>query len=151
MPSEHAPHQVTHAQQILAALDGSPTSEAALEQAIQLATAFGSTVFLVHVLDMYPESIAVASDMEERLSQEAREILENGQARVEAAGVACAGTSVHIGGQPHAFITREATERNVDLIVLGSHGRTGLRKLLVGSVAERVIGHAPCPVLVVPA
>ena len=47
------------------------------------------------------------------------------------------------------MVTRIAREREVGLIVTGSHGRTGLRRLLVGSVAEKVIGYAPCPVLVV--
>jgi nucleotide-binding universal stress UspA family protein len=150
MSTDNATHQVTHAKHILVALDGSATSEAALDQGVQLAKTFGSTVYLIHVLDMYAESMSVAANMEEKLSQEAREILREGKARVEAEDVNCGDTIVHMGGQPHAFITREAEQRDVDLIVLGSHGRTGLRKLLMGSVAERVIGHAPCPVLVVP-
>ena len=58
---------------------------------------------------------------------------------------------MHIGEQPHEFIIREAKEKNIDLIVMGTHGRTGLEKLLIGSVAERVVGHAPCAVMVTPA
>ena len=46
-------------------------------------------------------------------------------------------------------ITKLAKEQNADMIIIGSHGRTGLRRLLMGSVAEKVIGYAPCPVLVV--
>ncbi|HKJ75898.1 MAG TPA: universal stress protein [Gammaproteobacteria bacterium] len=45
---------------------------------------------------------------------------------------------------------KEARDNDVDVIILGTHGRSGLRRVLVGSVAERVIGHAPCPVLVTP-
>jgi hypothetical protein len=58
---------------------------------------------------------------------------------------------VHIGRQPHEFIIQEAKEKNIDLIVMGTHGRTGLDKLLIGSVAERVVGYAPCVVMVTPA
>ena len=56
-------------------------------------------------------------------------------------------------GEAEAFeaITNLAKEQNADMIVIGSHGRTGLRRLLMGSVAEKVIGYAPCPVLVVKA
>ena len=60
-------------------------------------------------------------------------------------------TILHIGGQPHEFIIQEAKEKNIDLIVMGTQGRTGLEKLLIGSVAERVVGHAPCAVMVTPA
>jgi nucleotide-binding universal stress UspA family protein len=54
-------------------------------------------------------------------------------------------------GESESFeaITKLAKEQKADMIVIGSHGRTGLRRLLMGSVAEKVIGHAPCPVLVV--
>jgi nucleotide-binding universal stress UspA family protein len=52
-------------------------------------------------------------------------------------------------GKPDEAIVKAATAKEADLIVLGSHGRTGLRRLLMGSVAERVIGQAKCPVLVV--
>jgi nucleotide-binding universal stress UspA family protein len=52
-------------------------------------------------------------------------------------------------GRPFEAILQVAQAKKVNLIVLGSHGRTGLRRLLLGSTAERVIGQAPCPVLVV--
>lgn len=150
MTLQDIPHEVTHAKRILVALDGSRNSEVALEQALHLGKAFHSVIYLMHVIDIYPESMSVAVDMEEELSHEAREILEKGKRHVEAEGLTCGDTIVHMGGKPSEFIVREARERDVDVIVLGSHGRTGLSRLLVGSVSERVIGHAPCPVLVVP-
>ena len=55
-----------------------------------------------------------------------------------------------MGGKPYEFIVKEAEDREIDLIVMGTHGRTGLTRVLMGSVAQSVIGHAPCPVLVVP-
>ena len=57
---------------------------------------------------------------------------------------------MHTGKNFHEVIVREAIERDIDLIVMGTHGRTGLKKLVLGSVAERVIGHVPCAVLVTP-
>ena len=56
----------------------------------------------------------------------------------------------HMGGQPHEFIIKEAKEKDIDLIIIGTHGKTGLKRLLIGSVAQKVVGYAPCPVLVVP-
>jgi nucleotide-binding universal stress UspA family protein len=52
-------------------------------------------------------------------------------------------------GEPYEVIVKTAEQSNVGLIVVGSHGRSGIEKLLMGSVTERVIGHAGCPVLVV--
>jgi nucleotide-binding universal stress UspA family protein len=52
-------------------------------------------------------------------------------------------------GEAYEAVVKVAKEQAVDVIVLGSHGRTGLRRLLMGSVTEKVIGYAPCPVLVV--
>jgi nucleotide-binding universal stress UspA family protein len=55
-----------------------------------------------------------------------------------------------MGGKPHEFIIQEAKEKEIDLIVMGTHGKSGIKRVLMGSVAQNVIGHAPCPVLVVP-
>lgn len=150
MTAESQSHDVSHAKKILVAVDGSPHSMSALQQALGLAKPLGSTIYLITVIDMYIESMSVAVDLEEELSKEARSVLDQDKALVEAAGVSCAETIVHMGGEPHEFIVREAANHDVDLIVVGSHGRTGLSRLLHGSVSESVIGHAPCPVLVVP-
>ncbi|MGB1111020.1 MAG: universal stress protein [Gammaproteobacteria bacterium] len=150
MNAETSTHDVAHAQKILVAVDGSSNSTNALNQAIALAQPLGASITLITVIDMYIESMSVAVDMEEELSREARTVLDDDKALVESAGVTCADTIVHMGGEPHAFIVDEAKAHHVDLIVVGSHGRTGLSRLLHGSVSESVIGHAPCPVLVVP-
>ena len=141
---------ITKGEKILIALDGSRYSEAALEQAISLGRICNSTIYPLTVIDLYPEQIEVAPALVEKMSQDARAILDKAQERIKAENIACE-TIVHTGGQPHEFIIREAKERNVDLIVMGTHGRTGMKKLLMGSVAQKVIGHAPCPILVVPA
>jgi len=84
------------------------------------------------------------------VSKGTREFLEEVKDRAAKENIPCE-TIVHIGGQPHEFIVQEAKDKNIDLIVMGTHGRTGLNKLLIGSVAERVVGHAPCAVMVTPA
>jgi nucleotide-binding universal stress UspA family protein len=136
-------------ERILVALDGSEDSEAALDQAISMAKICKSILFIISVIELYPEQLEVAPALEEKMSMETREILDRAEERAEKEKIPCE-TIVHIGGHPHIFIVQEAKGKNIDLIVMGTHGRTGLRKLLMGSVAERVIGHAPCAVLVSP-
>jgi nucleotide-binding universal stress UspA family protein len=84
------------------------------------------------------------------MGEDARKVLEKAKDKAEKNGVQCV-TIVQMGDQPHKFIVQEAKERNIDLIAIGTHRRTGLKKLVMGSVAERVIGYAPCAVLVTPA
>ena len=57
---------------------------------------------------------------------------------------------MHLGDEPYKDIVAEAKKRKINTIIMGSHGRTGLARLMMGSVVTRVIGHAPCKVLVVP-
>jgi nucleotide-binding universal stress UspA family protein len=120
---------------ILVACDDSLFSAAAWQEALSITQRMGS----------YLLGIAVATtDGEVRGATEVVRNLE-GEARMR--GVALE-TAVPLG-RPDEAIVRVAQAKKVNLIVLGSHGRTGLRKLLMGSTAERVIGQAPCPVLVV--
>jgi nucleotide-binding universal stress UspA family protein len=140
---------LTKGERILVAVDGSEFSKMALDQAISLGTTCNSSIFVVGVVDLYPEQLAVAPSLEEKLSGEVRGHLDEARAKVEAANIPCE-TIVRINGQPHEAIIQEAKGRDVDLIVMGTHGRTGLKRVLIGSVAQKVIGHAPCPVLVVP-
>lgn len=84
----------------------------------------------------------------EKAREENKERLEAARLRVEQAGVAAAALPAY--GPPAERIVEMAKRERVDLIVMGTHGRTGLRHLLIGSVAERVVRLAPCPVLVVP-
>lgn len=134
---------------ILVAVDGSKYSEMALTQAINIAKACNSSLFAISVIELYPETLALAPVLAERLEGETKDVLERAKDQAARENVSCE-TIVHEGGQPHEFIVKEATEKKIDLIIIGTHGRTGLKKLLMGSVAERVIGHAPCAVMVVP-
>jgi nucleotide-binding universal stress UspA family protein len=120
---------------ILIASDDSPYSSAAFLEALGLARRMGSTLLGVSVAPGETE-IKTATEVVAKMEAEASQqgiILE----------------TMVLLGKPYEAIVKAAQAKQADLIVLGSHGRTGLRRLLMGSVAERVIGQAPCAVLVV--
>ena len=94
------------------------------------------------------ELLGVAVAREEGRSPEAQEILRRMLTAANQAGVSFQGFSPQ-GLAADEGIVQVALENRADLIIMGSHGRTGLKKLLMGSVTERVMGQAPCPVLVV--
>jgi len=137
---------------ILVPTDFSPPSERALEMAIEFARRFGAelTLFHAHELPAYvfpdgvmPVSPEILVELERTMSAE----LERLAARARAAGVPA---SIKTGVGAHDVeIVRFASEMNADLIIMGTHGRTGLRHVLLGSVAEKVVRRAPCPVLTV--
>jgi len=143
---------LTKGKRILVAMDRSKYSEKAFDQAISMAKICKSSLFVISVIDLYPEvkEIVLALEETEKVLTGTREFLEGVKDRATKENIPCE-TIVHVGGQPHEFIIQEAKEKNIDLIVMGTHGRTGLNKLLIGSVAERVVGHAPCAVMVTPA
>jgi len=140
---------LTTGEKILVGLDGSEYSDKALNQALSMAKICNSTLFAISVVDLYPEQMALAPALVEKLSVDVRETLDKAKKRAEEENIACE-TIVQMGMSANEAIVREAKERNVDLIVLGTKGRTGLKKAILGSVAERVIGNAPCGVLVTP-
>lgn len=133
---------------ILHPTDFSDASRPAFAEALRLARAAGATLHLLHAaeLTLYgPASGALAaSDDEHRAALAALA----GAAR--AAGVAVA-TTLRSGEAVAPTIVTVAEEEGADLIVLGTHGRRGLRRFFLGSVAEEVLREAPCPVLTVPA
>jgi nucleotide-binding universal stress UspA family protein len=120
---------------LLMASDDSPFSTAAFGEALSIAQRMGSTLIAVSV---------AAGDGEIKTAMEVTAKLE-----AAAATQGLALETMVLRGKPDEAIVKAAQAKEVDLIVLGSHGRTGLRRLLMGSVAERVIGQAKCPVLVV--
>jgi nucleotide-binding universal stress UspA family protein len=139
---------------IVVATDGSKASLAASSEAIGIAKRNGSKLT---VLAVVPADIAMATDVDfaaierDRLADQEMQMAEkNAKAVKESAQQE--GVDVHafvMTGRPADAIIETAKEQNADLIVVGSHGRTGLNKLLMGSVAERVIVLASCAVLVV--
>ena len=140
---------LTRGEKILVAVDGSSFADMAVDQAISLGGICNSEIFVLSVVDLFPEQMAVAPALVEKMSGEVRQYLDKAKEKVDAANIPCE-TIVHMGGKPHEFIVDEAKQKDIDLIVLGTHGRSGLKRVLLGSVAQNVIGHAPCPVLVVP-
>ncbi len=152
MEQEQPVCPLTKCERILVAMDRSKYSEKAFDQAISMAKICKSSIFVISVIDLYPEvnEIVLALEGKDKISKGTREFLEEVKDRAAKENIQCE-TIMHVGGQPHEFIVQEAKEKNIDLIVMGTHGRTGLNKLLIGSVAERVVGHAPCAVMVTPA
>ncbi len=131
---------------ILFATDGSKFSARAAEKAVSFARSYGGELVVLSVVDVPPEFYAEAPKAVEDLVRKAKEYAFAVGEMAAAAGV----KSESFVREAEAFeaIIRLAKEQAVDVIVVGSHGRTGLRRLLMGSVTEKVIGHAPCPVLV---
>lgn len=133
---------------ILVATDGSDFSKAAICQAINLAKICSSKVYAISVIEVNPEFVSLASNIIEKMEKETKEHLDSVKAQITKQGLECE-TIVHEGEEPYKFIVSEAEKNKVDIIVMGSHGKTGIGRLLMGSVTSRVIGHAPCSVLVV--
>ena len=123
---------------ILLATDGSTHSAAAGEAATAMARQCGLPVTAV--------SATTRSHSEERKT-EARAAVEAVAASLGRAGISCDVTVAE--GRPDEVVIETAAARHADLIVVGSHGRTGLVRLFLGSVSERIMGQAQCPVLVV--
>ena len=140
---------LTRGERILVAVDGSEYSEAIVDQAISMGRVCNSTIYAISVVELYPESIALAPALEEKMASETRETLDRVKAKIEQENIACE-TITRLGGQPHELIVQTAKEKGVDLIVMGTHGKTRLKNVFMGSVTERVIGNAVCPVMVVP-
>jgi nucleotide-binding universal stress UspA family protein len=139
---------------ILVPVDGSETSMLSVAKAAGLAQAFGSDVTAVYVLDPYPFT-GVGADFAYGQAQylsaataEANTALEAVKKLMTEAGVEVK-TMVGEGHAIHEGIVRVADSVGADLIVMGSHGRRGLEKLVLGSVAQRVLSTARIPVLVV--
>jgi nucleotide-binding universal stress UspA family protein len=123
---------------LLIASDGSPHSQAAWKLALSMAKQAESELIAVSVAPEEGDIIQAKAIIHQML-------VEANQARMPLKGVNPQGLAADEG------IVHQAIKNEVDLIIMGSRGRTGLKKLLMGSVAERVIGRSPCPILVVKA
>jgi nucleotide-binding universal stress UspA family protein len=138
---------------ILLATDGSEEAELAARVAVELAKGTGSELHVVHgkllpITPPYPEVLDWREDLE-RAEREARELLDEQVKKVEDAGGTVAG--VHLREElPAEEIVALAEAFGVGLIVVGRRNRGRIRRALAGSVSDRVVRHAHCPVLVVP-
>ena len=136
---------------IVCAVDFSEFSDYALTYATEFANVFGAELHLIHVLELpfmptyamagLPELSVPTDQLEEQARQHMDELTKKTQA--EHANV----TGVVRIGSAFLEIIRYAQELSADLVVVGTHGRTGLTHMIIGSVAEKVVRKAPCPVL----
>ncbi len=138
---------------ILVPVDFSAFSNKAVDYAVAFAEQFGAEVVLLHVVEpmVYPESYvpspAAGDELNHHLIASAEERLVKQRESVGPEGVKV--RTVARAGRPFVEICEVARETGVDLIILATHGYTGLKHVLLGSTAERVVRHAPCPVLTV--
>jgi nucleotide-binding universal stress UspA family protein len=140
---------------ILVPTDFSEYSDRAIKQAVDIAEQNNAKIYLIHVVDQLQQCAIdyciplevmqkVQSDSEKeavkKMQEEAKKILQSSKIEV---------TADVKSGTPYEAILKEQQDRKADLIVIASHGRTGILKSLIGSVAERVMREAKCPVLLV--
>ncbi|MFZ5776240.1 MAG: universal stress protein [Thermodesulfobacteriota bacterium] len=130
----------------LVALDGSPYGNSALETAFSIAQARGVELTGVSVAYTNDEVFALAPEMVNDLIDQSKDVLEKARLRAGAMDVRL--TPVVREGEPHEAILAAAEKLPASLIILGSHGRKGFTRLLMGSVTEKVIGLGHFPVLV---
>jgi universal stress protein A len=143
---------IVNLKKILVPLDFSNHSRKALNYAVKLAGQFGSEVTVVNVVApvIYAEGMVLPAAMEnlDRVSEEhARSELDKVAEDVRSHQVTC-DTHVLLG-HPSDEIVNFAKKQETDLLLITTHGRTGLQHFLLGSTAERILRHAPCPVMVV--
>ena len=137
-------------EKILIAIDDDPIAARAAEVGVDLAHTLRARVALIHAIDpsliFAPDSGVAADELALRAEQDGTRLMADFRARLPA--------GLHVSqflpkGPPGAEIVKAAREWEADLIVIGSHGRHGITRALLGSVAEAVMREAPCPVLVV--
>ncbi|KAB0654151.1 MULTISPECIES: universal stress protein [Acinetobacter] len=139
---------------ILVPVDGSETSHAAVEKAVEFAKAFGSKITVVQALVLDPYiaaeyiSASQTNDLIERARTSIEESLAAAKAKFNEQGIEVE-TKLLEGQVIHREIIRAAEELHADLIIIGSHGRTGFKKLFLGSVAQSLLGESHVPVLIV--
>ena len=138
-------------QNIVIATDGSENSRKAISCGIKIAKLSGATVYIVHVVD----TLSVVSDLwtagkemiHEMMIRDGKKILSKARKNIEDSGVEV--KDVLLNGHPGEEIIKFAENNNIDLIVVGTLGATGLEKFLMGSVAEKVVRFSKVPVMVV--
>lgn len=141
---------------ILVPVDGSPTSDSGLAEALELAKLTGASVRLIHAVDMLsaslsPEiSMAVSPSVFDVLRQGGEAILAKARITAEQAGVPVDSVLKEAAAfRVSDLVAEEARQWGADLVVIGSHGRRGVGRLLMGSDAEQIARSSPVPVLLV--
>jgi len=140
---------VVNTEKLLLATDGSQFSEGAIREAIRLAKRCSSKLAAISVIETNPEYETIAPQLLEKAEQAARGHLDGVKKQAKQEGVDIT-TSILEGEDSFNYIAEEASKTKASMLIMGRRGRTGLKRLAMGSTTARVIGHAPCNVLVVP-
>jgi nucleotide-binding universal stress UspA family protein len=133
---------------ILLAADGSEEAKLAAAVAGALAGGTDSELHVVTVGPFLPTVFASTEEEPARMAREARRTLDEQVALIEAAGGGVAQAHLRLGGAAEEIVAL-AENVGADLIAMGSRGRGGIRRALMGSVSERVVHHAHCPVMII--
>jgi nucleotide-binding universal stress UspA family protein len=132
---------------ILLTVDNSNSSETAVKHALDFAASYGARVTVLSVVDVNDEFYAQVPHAVDQMVDKAKSLLEEVRKSAEALDIE---TETFVReGESYEKILETASEKNADMIFMGSHGRRGVKKLVMGSVTERVIGFSTCPVMVV--
>lgn len=143
---------------ILIPTDGSTVANNAVDHAIDLAEKYDAEVHALFVADVDAVTYSLGTEQVDRIRQgnfqgmtDLREDAEEatGYVKDKAESLGLAVAERHAGGRPHSIIADYAADNEIDLIVMGSHGRSGVRRALLGSVTERTLRSTHAPVLVV--
>lgn len=141
---------------ILVAVDGSATSKLAVQEAVKMASLTSGTVHAVYVIDTSPifnyAGYFDPTVLTDALRSDGRNALESVEAVCRQSGVACANELVEtepLNDDVAQTLQRCAARLGAELVVLGTHGRRGMKRLVLGSVAEHFVRISPCPVLLV--
>ena len=141
---------------ILVPVDGSRASNRGLREAIRLAKGQQASLQLVHVIDEHTVFVSGAevgpymANLMLELRKWGSQVLRNAEALVRRQGLRCTTVLLETQTLPAAdLIVRQARKSGADLIVIGTHGRRGVKRLLMGSDAEQIVRTAPVPVMLV--
>ncbi|WP_136602509.1 universal stress protein [Salinigranum halophilum] len=134
---------------ILVPTDGSAAGDRAVEHAVEFATAYDATVHALYVVDA-----ALYSSLEAGVDAVIDALESEGQAAVDAVADRCEAEGIDVEtavlvGTIHRSIRDYVTDHDIDLVVMGTHGRKGIERFLLGSVTERTVRTSPVPVLTV--
>ncbi|SFE60591.1 universal stress protein [Nitrosomonas sp. Nm166] len=141
-------------QRILVPIDGSAISEQALDETIKFSQHHNAQVELVHVLEdiwyFNDENYLNYAELVDAMRHSGEKILAQAQNKLQQAGVAVEGKLLEARGErvAHVIVT-EAKNSSADLIIIGTHGRSGFNRMLLGSVAEGIVRTAHIPVLLI--
>ncbi|MFX0055057.1 MAG: universal stress protein [Promethearchaeota archaeon] len=136
---------------VLVAVDGSDYSDKAVRYACAIGPKLGAEVVLLHVVPMLVSATPYHDTVSDQpflaLQKVGEDIL--AKAKKIAVGLGCEVTELISHGDPANKIVDIACEREVELIIMGSRGVSGIKRLFVGSISDKVVNHAPCPVMIV--